>query len=283
MRTSGASMNALATALLAVLMAACAGATGPAGTNGPTPSSGSATNPPPPSTGSAVPGAWQGTMTFHMVKSSDETKTTESGDPGSTYHSTITTHDVVQEDITDKFTVNGTDGDDNEFGVVEVDLTGQVANAGKTLQRHVSVEDKHNALGCHFTEEIGSEIDGSWTLAGKAAGTIRFSDDGSYHVTMGGGESGEDPLDQLFWQTNTILEGATKDCPQAGRSEVTGFGQYGDWAHIYLDDPIEGSLDVANPGSVVDGSKSFKIELPKATITVTWHFVHEGAINLPHG
>lgn len=85
-----------------------------------------------------------------------------------------------------------------------------------------------------------------------------------------------------MWITYTILEGAANDCPAPGRSEVTGFGQYGDWAHIYLDEEIEGSVDPASPGSVLDGSKSFAIDLPKATIAVTWHLVHEGPINLPH-
>lgn len=281
MGTRGASVHAFATTLFVLTISACGASTGPVGTGGP--SGDSATNPPPASTNGAVPGGWQGTITVQMVESVDETQTTESGDPGSLYHTRITAHDFVENDITDEFTVSGRDRDDVEYGVVEVDLTGLATNRGDTLQRHVSVEDKRNALGCHFLEEIGSKIDGSWTLGGDAHGEIRFSDDGTYRITIGGGDYGEDPLPRLGWQTYTILEGAARDCPPPGRSEVTGFGQYGQWAYRYIgENDIEGSLDAANPGSVVQGSLTFDIDSPKATITVTWHLVHEGPINLPH-
>lgn len=125
-----------------------------------------------------------------MVTNIDETATTESGDPGSPYHTTTTTTDLVVEEVTDTFTVSGSDGADVEYGVGRVDLTGQVANTGDTLQRYVSVTDKANALGCHFLDEIGSEIDGAWTLSGDAHGDISFSDDGTYRITIRGGDAG---------------------------------------------------------------------------------------------
>lgn len=271
-----------ATIVLAVAVAACTTTGVPGSPN--RPSGVLVTDAPPPSTGGAVPGGWQGTITVRLVRNVNITENHESGDPGSVYHTTSTTNDVVVEDITDTFTVTGSDGDDVEYGVVEVDLTGQAANEGDTLQRHVSVTDKHNSLGCHFTEEIGSEIDGSWTLGGEASGTIRFTDDGTYSITIGGGDSGEEPLDKRLWQINTILEGAAIDCPPAGTvADVTDFGQYGAWAYPSLEDEIEGTLNPTNPGSVVEGTRSFDIELPwDATITVSWSLVHEGPINLPH-
>jgi len=64
---------------------------------------------------------------------------------------------------------------------------------------------------------------------------------------------------------------------------VTGFGQYGEWAHSTLgSNNIEGSLNPANPGNAVDGSAMFETAFPDGILTVTWHLVHDGPITLPH-
>ena len=214
----------------------------PAGTIGPTDGP-SITDAPLPSS-AVLPGGWSGTITFHLVRNVDTTETSTSGE--GTFAVTTTEHFELQTDITDTFTVTGSDPEDLEFGVGSVDLTGQAANAGQTLERAVYVSDKHNALGCHYTEEIGSEIDGSWTLGGTASGEIDFQDDGTYRISVSGGEAGEDALDKLLWQTFTILEGAANDCPSPGRSEQTGFGQYGEWAYSY-GPALEGTLNPAIP------------------------------------
>jgi hypothetical protein len=183
--------------------------------------------------------------------------------------------------VTDTFTVTGSDPEDLEFGIGSVDLTGQAANAGTTLERSVYVSDKHNALGCHYLDETGSEIDGSWTLGGEAQGEINFNDDGSYYIDISGGNAGEEEIPKLMWVTYTILEGAANDCPAPGRSEVTGFGQYGEWAYSYGPGSLEGTLNPGNPGSVLEGSTSVEASSPEGTVTATWHLVHDGPIVLP--
>jgi hypothetical protein len=211
------------------------------------------------------------------VRDIDTTNTSTTGT--GIFTSTTTEHFVLQSDFTDTFTVTG--ADDLDYGIVTVDLTGQIANSGSTFEQTIFVTDLRNALGCHYLEETGSEIDGSWTLGGGAEGEIRFDEDGTYSITVRGGDSGEDAIPALLWEEFTILEGAAIDCPAPGRSETTGFGSYGDYAHIYGGGPMEGTLDPLNPGSVLDGSvTSTTDELLPATITVTWHLVHDGPIIL---
>jgi len=227
-----------------------------------------------------VPGGWSGTITFHLDRDIDTTESSTSGE--GIYQSTTTVHFELQTDVTDTFTVTGSDPEDLQFGIGSVDLTGQAANTGTTLERSVYVSDKRNALGCHYLDETGSEIDGSWTLGGQAQGEIHFNDDGTYYISIFGGDPGEEEIPKLMWITYTILEGAANDCPTPGRSEVTGFGQYGEWAYSYSPGILEGTLDPANPGFVLDGSTSVETSSPEGTVTATWHLVHDGPIVLPH-
>lgn len=44
---------------------------------------------------------------------------------------------------------------------------------------------------------------------------------------------------------------------------------------------LEGTLNPANPGSVLDGTASAETS-PEGTVTATWHLVHDGPIALPH-
>lgn len=266
------SPTASAFAALVLIAAACSSAGLPGVTQGP--DAIEPTNP------LVTRGGWAGTITFHLVRNIDTTESSTSGE--GIYRSTTTNHFELQSDTTDTFTVTGADPEDLEFGIGSVDLAGQAANSGTTMERSVFVSDKYNALGCHYLDETGSQIDGSWTLGGEAGGEINFNDDGSYYITIGGGDPGEEELPSLMWQTYTILEGAETDCPPAGRSEVTGFGQYGEWAYSYFEPNIEGTLDTGNPGSTVDGSAVFETSPLEGTVTVTWHLVHDGPITLPH-
>jgi hypothetical protein len=278
---------AIATALLLIGVAACGGSAGSVS------SSGSAGDPgngePTASTAGAVPGAWQGTITFHAVLDTVKDDTSTSGQ--GTYQETTTTHDVTQADVTDAFTVTGHDPDDLTYGIDSVDLTGSVANSGTTLERYVFDTDKYNALGCHWTDETGTEVKGSWTHDATGQGSISFSNDGSYHINIGAGGdpvTGETPqspqLPKRLWETNTIIAGGANDCPGPGIDETATEGPVVEWASSILGayDFIDGKTDPAAPGSVVDGSKTFAITLPEATLTVTWHLVHDGPIVLPH-
>ena len=234
-----------------------------------------------PTAQTAVPGSWTGTITVHVVTHGDSTETSTSGE--GIYESTTTSTVDRDSDITDTFTFTGNDPEELEYGLESVDLVGQVANSGTAFERILTVSDKRNALGCHYLDETGSEIDGSWALGpDDAVGGVDFSDDGTYTIRFSGGAPSEEEIPKLMWITYTILEGAARDCPAAGRSEVTGFGQYGEWASSYARE-VEGSLDVQNPGAVLDGSHTYALSEPayEGTATVTWHLVHDGPIVLP--
>lgn len=47
-------------------------------------------------------------------------------------------------------------------------------------------------------------------------------------------------------------------------------------------DSIDGKVNPANPGSLVDDSVTFDTTSPAAKLTVTWHLVHDGPIILSH-
>ena len=291
----------LGTVLVVLTTMACSGS--PTGTGQPKnstpqgPTQGSTATSAPGPTGPATAGAWQGTITFHAVMNDVKDGTSDSGDPGTVFHITTTTHDVMQADVTDAFTVTGNDPEDLTYGIDSVDLGGTVANQGTDLERHVGIDDKYNALNCHYTDEVGQELSGSWSHQANAAGTIRFFDDGTYSITIneaGDPQTGEEfPTPQLpkrLWETFTILAGAAKDCPPPGGETNTTDGPVVEWASSYTSGTdangnsveVGGQLDLNNPGSVVDGSISFDVTLPKLKMTVTWHLVHTGPIVLPH-
>ena len=282
-----AQMRAIAAAVLVLGLAACGGSSGAADTGAPTdpPADDRSTA----SAGAAVAGAWQGTITFHAVLDTVKDDSSTSGQGA--FEETTVTHDVTQADVTDTFTVSGQDPDDMTLGVAQVDLGGSVANSGTSLERYIFDTDKTNSLGCHYTHETGTETKGSWSHDANGTGSISFNADGSYHLTIyAGGDpvTGEMPpspqLPKRLWETNTIIDGAARDCPSPGGDVTDTAGPIVEWASSILGayDFIDGTLDAANPGSVVDGSKTFDITLPDAKLTVTWHLVHDGAIVLPH-
>ncbi|MEO6350402.1 MAG: hypothetical protein ABIP53_07100 [Candidatus Limnocylindrales bacterium] len=289
MALRGSPAHASATILLIMVIAACGGSTVPAGTGAPPVTR--PTDPPQASTATFLPGGWQGTISFHAVVDADTTETSNSGDPGGVYFTTTTSHYTAHGDATDELAVTGTDDSESAvFGIGSVDLTGTASNQGMSLDRSIITSDKHNSLGCHYTDEVGSETTGSWSQDGTAGGEIRFQDDGSYTITAYG--SPADPegdgyesvkLPQTLWETYTILEGAARDCPPAGRSEVTGTdGPVLGWASAGSLE-VEGSIDPLNPPSVIDGSQTLAIDtFPPGTVTVSWHLVHDGPIDVTY-
>ena len=91
-------------------------------------------------------GTWTGTITLHGVINEDQTKDVSSGDPGSTYYETGTTHDTTQVDATDTFNVTAKD-DDMTYGISSVDFEGSATNSGSTLERYIENWNKQNS-GC---------------------------------------------------------------------------------------------------------------------------------------
>jgi len=276
-----------AIAILVIGVAACGGSSGAVDTGAPT-------DPPvyvqpTASTATTVAGGWQGTVAFHAVLDTVKDDTSTSGQGA--FQEATTTHDVTQADVTDTFTVSGHDPDDLSLGVSSVDLGGSVSNGGTSLERYVFDTDKTNSLGCRYTNETGTEVKGSWSHGSTGAGSISFNHDGSYLIRI---RVGSDPvtgatppspqLPKRLWETNTIIQGAARDCPGAGGDVADTAGPIVEWASSILGayDTIDGTLNPANAGSVVDGSKTFDITQPEAKLNVMWHLVHDGAIVLPH-
>ena len=133
-------------------------------------------------------GSWTGTITLHGVINQDETKDITSGDVGSTYYQTGTSHDTTQVDVTDTFAINGKDPEDVSYGIDGFDFSGTAANAGTTLERYVQNWNSQNS-GCTYKEEVGTQVAGSWNSTGTANGKLNLNDDGSYTIDVSAGSA----------------------------------------------------------------------------------------------
>jgi hypothetical protein len=138
-------------------------------------------------------------------------------------------------------------------------------------------------------------VKGAWTGTGRTVGTLHFNDDGSYSIdirpdiTLASGYEPDGPqLPYRNWETISDL---TAGCVGNGYDTTTTQGPIVWWVASFLGEVdvnniysnIEGQLNAASPGSVVDGSIIWKLKLPEMTMTITWHLVHSGPIVLPHG
>ena len=267
------------TGLLA--LAGCNATTGPGGPGPGTQAPQSTTNEFVEPTAPPV-GHWTGTITLRGVISVDKTEPGHSDlDPSNTYYETWVKNDLTQTDVTDTFTITGVDHEAT-YGLVEADLGGSAANAGSTDERDVTTYDKSNS-GCTWTEEDGTETKGSWTGSGKAAGTLHFSNDGSYwieihpDITLPTGYEPDGPqLPYRNWQTDTNLSAG---CEGQGYDTTTTQGPVIWWVSSWLGSPdvngnqseISGHLNAASPGSVVDGTVTWKLKEQALTMTITWH------------
>lgn len=237
-------------------------------------------------------GTWTGTITIHGVIDEDKTEDGSSGDVGSAYYETYTKHDTTQTDVTDTYTITGTDPADVTFGISSVVLGGTAANAGQTLERYITTWKKQNS-GCTWDAEDGTQTSGSWTGSGKAEGTLQLSEDGSYSIDIGPNitlPSGYEPdgpqLPYRNWEAITNLSAG---CQGNGYDQTTTQGPIVWWVSSFI-----GELDVndlysnlrgqisGTPGTTIDGSITWHLKLPAMTMTDTWHLVHNSPIVLPH-
>jgi hypothetical protein len=236
-------------------------------------------------------GTWTGTITIHGVINEDETKDVTSGDPGSTYYETGTTHDTTQVDVTDTFNVTAKD-DDMTFGISSVDFEGSAANSGSTLERYVQNWNKQNS-GCTWKEESGTQVSGSWNDTGRADGSLRLSEDGSYTIDISadvGDANGEYETPELPHRNWLTLSDLSAGCEKnSGYDQTDTQGPLVWWASDSLGDTdvndkyayLEGQIS-GTPGTTIDGSMSFDLKSPAMKLDATWHLVHSGPIILPH-
>jgi len=240
-----------------------------------------------------TPGTWSGTITFHYTTDYSKDEDSHSGDPGSVYYETYTTHDVIQNDITDTFTIDAADPSDLTYGISHLDLGGTATASGSQTVRHVSNWDKQNS-GCTWKEEDGDEITGSWSSTGVVDGDINFADDGSYSIepyASRSGPNGEVPegpkVPHRMWlKYSDISAGCDVNQAPSDITEDVEPGPLFASEKLHTTDVngnyalINGQLDAANPGSSVDGSSTWDFGDIDGTLDITWHLVHSGPIPL---
>ena len=280
---------AVASALILAVAEACGGQApvGPAQTTLPTFAQPDVTEP------AVLPGgSWTGTITLHGVINQDETKDISSGDPGSTYYETGTSHDTTQTDVTDTFNVTANDPEDVTYGIDSVDFAGAAANSGTTLERSVQNWNKQNS-GCTWKEELGTQTSGTWNGTGKADGSLRLNEDGSYHIELSasvGDANGEYQTPELPHRMWLTVSDVSAGCTGATAYDTTDTqGPLVWWVSNLLGETdvnnkyasIDGQIN-GTPGSTIDGTISWNLQLPAVKMDITWHLVHTGPIVLPH-
>ena len=281
----------LATVLLAFALSACTGATvGP----------GAATNPPVVlptvaqlvQTSAAAAGNWSGTITLHGVINVNKSEPgTDDLPVTNTYHETWVTTTVLQLDATDTFTIAAADASDLTYGISSVDLKGSAANSGSTEDRYQVLTNKQNS-GCKWKQDEGEETSGSWSGSGDSVGELQFSEDGSYSMRIRADSNGEEPqLPHHDWLKYSDITGATcavnnppYDNPGTSAPAIVWVSSHLEESDVnYVTATIDGQLNASNPGTTVDGTKTWQMNSPEGfTMTVTWHLVHSQPIVLPH-
>ncbi len=285
-------MQSLRLTVLCLFVVACGGAAAPGTTTRPTAGQVAASEAPDSDpTSGATGGKWTGTVTVRGVIDRDETTEGSSGDPGSVYYETYVVHDSVQTDVTDTFAINAVDPEDIEYGIHEVELAGTASNAGTTLERYITVSQKQNS-NCTWTEEVGSETEGSFTGSGVVVGDLRFSEDGTYTISIYGDPAGPDgsyetpKVPQRLFQK---ISNRSADCVGVGYETETEEGPIRWGASSSLEGETGDGLSATIEGRVDDGatalagSATWEMESPEGlTLTATWSLTHDGPITLPN-
>lgn len=240
-------------------------------------------------------GTWTGTITFDGTVDSSKHDAGDNGqDPNSSYYATFDKTEAQTADATDTFQVTGADGD-LTYGIHSVDLTGTAANQG-SADYHSRETGHARSANCQWDYETVAEHVGSWTGDGGAIGEIRFSEDGGYTIDMRADHTGPDGYEkdaaQFPWHETTTISNLTGGCEQTEDSEHTmDVPPPIEWVSSHRSDAdvdgryviLEGQLNAGNPGSVVDGSSTWDMNVPEGfQMTITWHLVHSSPIVLPH-
>jgi hypothetical protein len=273
-------------AAILLVTAACSATIGPGGGATPTPFVDPTDTP---YAGPAT-GTWTGTITFTGVINVDKTEPGHSDlDPNNTYYEEWVTTEATHLNATDTFTIAAADDDDLTYGIHSVDLQGSAANSGTTLERYVTVTDKGNS-GCTWKQEDGDETTGSWSGSGSSVGELQFSEDGSYFIRIRADAGDPAVVPHRYWlKYSDISANCEVNEPEFDNTEDG--APIVEWVSSHLGEAdvdgtyisIEGQLNTANPGTTVDGTKTWEMAFPEGlTITITWHLVHSGPIVLPH-
>ncbi|MGZ8818343.1 MAG: hypothetical protein ACXWZR_13230, partial [Mycobacterium sp.] len=216
------------------------------------------------------PGNWTGTITANFEFY--ESTTARSGPQvGTTTRST---------DITDTFYVGGDDEGKDGSGLGIPLPARQYTRGGDVFRLHDSV-DYANAQGCAYVTETVDEASGGWSLEGDTNVTIRLQPSGAYSIALSSIGPEEEVILPGTW-TKTITDNGsiyecegfgtfTRDSPRSPNGLTASSGIL-----------IEGQLDPAAPGSVLEGSLTSRDPNdPRYVSTITWKLTRDTPIVLP--
>ncbi len=281
--------------VVSALMVGCGGTTvGPAGNTG------SGVNPTlddqvPADTPAAEGGTWSGTITFTGTIDTSSHDSGDNGqDPNSSYYSTFDSNESQTLDATDSYAITADDGDVT-YGLHTVTLEGTADNSGSSDYDKVTTGHARNAA-CEWDYEDHEYAEGSWSGSGKVVGEMRFSEDGSYSIDVRSdisGPNGELPDGATFPFVSTgTISNLTANCEQTESDDTTiDTAPLVEWVSSHLGDAdvngtystIEGELSTSNPGTVVEGTKTWEMNFPEGfEMTIDWHLEHSTPIVLPH-
>lgn len=216
------------------------------------------------------PGNWKGTIVFNSEFF--ESQTSRSGPQVYTESHSAS--------ITDTFYVGGDDEGSDGSGL-GFSLAARQYTRGGEVFRGVDNLTTSNASGCAYTTDTVDTANGGWSFDGDTTATIGLTWDGKYTI----GIDGVGPPDEV-----TLPGTWTKTITDNGSNyECVGFGTFtrdsprapiGVTATNGLD--ISGELDIAEPGSVLKGSDSFRDPNdPRYLFTVSWELTRDTPIVLP--
>ena len=169
----------------------------------------------------------------------------------------------VHDDITDTFFVGGEELP-NARGSVELAGRAYVHGIENYFDYHFY---EGYSASCHYQQETTFEsLAGGWTFEGDARGTLQLRSDGSYTIDVMGAYSPGEVSMPVRYQDATRILGGVEGCESLSVSEESeGFPL----VTTARTDRVEGSVDPANPGTQLKGSK--RTEWPDGSVTtITW-------------
>ncbi len=224
------------------------------------------------------PGAWRGRVRVNWesrretVSSREITEGWGTGPHGESGRELFTTR--VHDDITDTLFVGG-DEDPSQPGSVELRGRSYVHGIENYFDYHFY---EGYSASCQYQQEtVYESLAGGWTYEGDARGTLQLSSDGSYTIDVTGASSPAEIAMPTRMTDETRILGGVEGC------QAQSFTDQGEGYPLVTGvrtDRVEGTIDPANPGTTLQGSK--RVEWPDGSVTtITWDLVHDGPIRLP--
>lgn len=224
------------------------------------------------------PGAWRGRVRVNWESRRETMSSREitqgwgvgpHGEPGKELFTTR-----VHDDITDTLFVGGQE-DPSARGSVELTGRSYVHGIENYFDYHFY---EGFSASCHYQQEtVFESLPGGWTSEGDARGNLQLSSDGSYTIELAGAGAPTDIGMPTRMTDETRILGGVEGCQaQSFTDESEGYPL----ATSVRTDRIEGTIDPANPGTTLKGSK--RVEWPDGSVTtITWDLTHDGPIRLP--